>query len=223
MRILLIENDPFLLVSVQNALTALGYPIDLAFNGLEGRYLATEGDYSLVLLDVALAGPDLAVLQAIRRIKQTPVLMLTTRDKVEDRLKGLQLGANDYLAMPFSELALQVRVQALLQRRTPQETSRLGLANLEVDILRRQVARQGVSIKLSPNEFDLLAELLQRAGKPVSREILEQRVWHTSLDNESNTLEVTVRRLRKRLDDPFDTKLLHTVRGVGYMLADPEG
>jgi two-component system copper resistance phosphate regulon response regulator CusR len=222
-RILLIEDDPFLLVSVQKALTALGYPIDLAFNGLEGRYLATEGDYSLVLLDVALAGPNLAVLQAIRRIKQTPVLMLTARDSVEDRLKGLQLGANDYLAMPFSELALQVRVQALLERRTPQETSRLGLASLEVDILRRQVARQGVAIKLSPNEFDLLAELLQHAGKPVSREILAQRVWHTSLGDESNTLEVTVRRLRKRLDDPFDTKLLHTVRGVGYMLADREG
>lgn len=222
MRILLIEDDPFLLVSVQKALTALGYSIDVACDSLEGRYLATEGNYSLVLLDVALAGPDLTVLQAIRRSKQTPVLMITTRDKVEDRLKGLQLGASDYLAMPFSELALQVRVQAILERRMPPETSRLGLADLEVDILRRQVARQGVSIKLSPNEFALLAELLQHAGKTVSRGTLAQRVWHTSLDNESNALEVTVRRLRKKLDDPFDTKLLHTVRGVGYMLADRE-
>lgn len=222
MRILLIEDDPFLLVSVQKALTALGYHIDLAFDGLEGRYLAAEGDYSLVLLDVALAGPDLAVLRAIRRTKQTPVLMLTARDKVEDRLKGLQLGASDYFAMPFSELTLQVRVQALMQRGAPQETSRLRLADLEVDVLRRQVARRGVPIKLSPNEFDLLAELLQHVGKAVPRGILTQRVWHTSLDHESNALDVTVRRLRKRLDDPFDTKLLHTIRGVGYMLAERE-
>lgn len=166
MRILLIEADPFLLVTVQKALTALGYHIDLAFDGSEGRYLAAEGDYSLVLLNVALAGPDLAVLRAILRTKQTPVLMLTARDKVEDRLKGLQLGASDYLAMPFSELTLQVRVQALIQRAAPQETSRLRLADLEVDVLRRRVARRGSRSSSRPTSLTSLPSSCSTQAKP---------------------------------------------------------
>lgn len=220
MRILLVENEPMLTDGVRKGLEALGHHVDLARDGVEGRYLAVEGDYALVLLDVALAGADLAVLQAIRRTRKTPVLMLTVRDKLADRLKGLQLGANDYLAMPFSDATLQVRVQALLQQRTPPAPSRTQLADLEVDLQRRRCARNRVVLKLSAKEFDLLAELLQHPGQVVSRATLAQRVWNTSFDDDCSTLEVTIGRLRKKLDGPFDVKLLHTVRGAGYVLAD---
>jgi two-component system copper resistance phosphate regulon response regulator CusR len=222
MQILLIEDQPMLVACVQEGLDGLGWRVDLARDGVEGRFLATEGDYALVLLDVALAGADLAALQAIRRTKQMPVLMLTARDKLADRLRGLQLGADDYLAMPFSAASVRVRVQALLQRRTPPPSTRVQLADLQVDLQRRECARNRVLLKLSPKEFDLLAELLQHPGKVVSHATLAQRVWNTRFEDDCSTLEVTVGRLRKKLDGPFDVKLLHTVRGAGYVLEDRE-
>lgn len=216
MRILLIEDEPALLIHVLRGLAELGYHVDVARDEIEGRYLAVEGDYGLVLLNTALAGPDLSVLQAIRRTKRGPILMLTYRDKLADRLLGLQLGADDYLAMPFSVAALQLRVQALLEQRTwlPRTQKRIG--DLVIDFQWRRCARNQTLIKLSPNEFALLAELAKSPGDVLSPSTLAKRVWTTP--HEGNTLEVTIARLRRKLDAPFEVKLLHTVRGVGYVL-----
>lgn len=220
MRILVVEDEPMLADCIKNGLQEQGYRVDLVRDGFEGQYLAIEGDYALVLLDTKLAGTDLRVLQAIRRTKNVPVLMLTARDKLSDRLQGLKLGADDYLAMPFSVPALLVRVQALLERGRPLEPTHLRLADLEVDLKSRKCARSGVLLKLSPTEFSLLAVLLQRRGAVLSRATLAQQVWNTDLASESTTLEVTIGRLRRKLDDPCDLKLLHTVRGAGYVLED---
>jgi two-component system, OmpR family, copper resistance phosphate regulon response regulator CusR len=223
MRLLVIEDEAKLADYLHKGLSENGYVVDVARNGIEGRHLATEGDYQLVLLDVMLPGVDgWGVLKAVRSKGGTPVLMLTARDKVEDRVRGLQDGADDYLVKPFAFSELLARVQALLRRGAPNGThaaaTHLQLADLEVDLLSRKAQRAGERLDLTAKEFSLLTLLLRRRGQVLSRTTLAEQVWDMNFDSDTNVVEVAVRRLRAKLDDPFPIKLLHTVRGMGYVL-----
>lgn len=219
MRILVIEDEPKLGDYLKKGLEENGYVVDVARDGIEGKYLATEGDYALILLDVMLPGIDgFSVLQALRRTKNVPVLVLTARDKVEDRVLGLQQGADDYLVKPFSFSELLARVQALLRRGKAQESTVLRLADLEVDLISRKCMRNGMRLDLTAKEFTLLLVLLRRRGQILSRTTLAEQVWDMNFDSDTNVVEVAIRRLRAKLDDPFPDKLLHTVRGMGYVL-----
>jgi two-component system copper resistance phosphate regulon response regulator CusR len=227
MKILVVEDEPKLAEYLRKALTESSYVVDVAHSGPEGRYLAIEGQYDLVLLDVMLPGLDgFAVLRELRRDKHIPVLMLTARDKVEDRVKGLQAGADDYLVKPFALSELLARVQALLRRgarpAAGQDPTVLRLADLELDLVRRKASRSGLRLDLTAKEFTLLTLLLRRHGQVLSRTALAEQVWDMNFDSNTNVVEVAVRRLRSKLDDPFAKKLLHTVRGMGYVLEDRE-
>jgi two-component system, OmpR family, copper resistance phosphate regulon response regulator CusR len=224
MRLLVIEDEPKLADYLQKGLSENGYVVDVARNGIEGRHLATEGDYQAVLLDVMLPGVDgWGVLKAIRSGANgsTPVLMLTARDKVEDRVRGLQDGADDYLVKPFAFSELLARVNALLRRghaNNAASTTQMQLADLQIDLLSRKAVRAEQRLDLTAKEFALLTLLLRRRGQVLSRTTLAEQVWDMNFDSDTNVVEVAVRRLRAKMDDPFDTKLLHTVRGMGYVL-----
>jgi two-component system, OmpR family, copper resistance phosphate regulon response regulator CusR len=227
MRLLVIEDELKLADYLQKGLSENGYVVDVARNGIEGRHLATEGDYQAVLLDVMLPGVDgWGVLKAIRSSSAngtTPVLMLTARDKVEDRVRGLQDGADDYLVKPFAFSELLARVGALLRRgsngaASAANSTQMQLADLQVDLLSRKAMRAEQRLDLTAKEFSLLTLLLRRRGQVLSRTTLAEQVWDMNFDSDTNVVEVAVRRLRAKLDDPFDTKLLHTVRGMGYVL-----
>ncbi|ENO87887.1 heavy metal response regulator transcription factor [Thauera linaloolentis] len=225
MKILVVEDEPKLAEYLRKALTESSYIVDVAHGGIEGRYLALDGHYDLVVLDVMLPGLDgFALLRALRREKHVPVLMLTARDKVEDRVRGLQDGADDYLVKPFALSELLARVQALLRRGAlpsgQAAPATLGLADLELDLVRRKASRGGQRIDLTAKEFVLLTLLLRRHGQVISRTALAEQVWDMNFDSNTNVVEVAVRRLRAKIDDPFERKLLHTVRGMGYVLED---
>jgi two-component system, OmpR family, copper resistance phosphate regulon response regulator CusR len=225
MRLLVIEDEVKLAQYLHKGLSEHGHVVDLAHDGIEGRRLATGGDYDLVLLDLMLPGVDgFGVLQAIRAEKrQLPVLMLTARDKVEDRVRGLEQGADDYLVKPFAFSELLARVGALLRRGAggaAQPATVLSLADLEVDLINRRATRGGERLDLTPKEFKLLALLLRRRQQIISRTTLAEQVWDMNFDSDTNVVEVAVRRLRAKLDDPFPHKLLHTVRGMGYVLEE---
>ncbi len=226
-RLLIIEDDRSVAEYLQQGLTESGYVVDVARDGIEGRYLALQGRYALVLLDVMLPGVDgFEVLRAIRQAgahcQSTAVLMLTARDRVEDRVNGLEQGADDYLVKPFAFTELLARVGALLRRgQAPyQAANTLRLANLELDFAAHKVSRDGQRIELSAKEFQLLSLLMQRKGQILSRTTLAERVWQVNFDTETNVVEVAVRRLRAKVDDPYAPKLLHNVRGIGYVLED---
>jgi two-component system copper resistance phosphate regulon response regulator CusR len=183
------------------------------------------GEYQLLLLDLMLPGVDgFGVLSAVRQVhRQLPVLMLTARDKVEDRVRGLESGADDYLVKPFAFSELLARVAALLRRGAGHgvaPATELRLADLEVDLLSRRARRGSERLDLTAKEFNLLALLLRRRGQILSRTTLAEQVWDMNFDSDTNVVEVAVRRLRAKLDDPFPTKLLHTVRGMGYVLEE---
>jgi two-component system, OmpR family, copper resistance phosphate regulon response regulator CusR len=225
MRLLVIEDEPKLAQYLQKGLGENGHVVDLAADGIAGRRLALDGDYDLVLLDVMLPGVDgFGVLQAIRaQNRQLPVLMLTARDQVADRVRGLEQGADDYLVKPFAFSELLARVSALLRRGgqgdvTPSTT--LRLADLEIDLISRRVSRSGQRLDLTAKEFKLLDLLLRRRGQILSRTTLAEQVWDMNFDSDTNVVEVAVRRLRAKLDDPFPIKLLHTQRGMGYVLEE---
>ena len=229
MRLLVIEDEVKLAQYLHKGLGENGHVVDVAHDGIEGRRLAMGGDYDLVLLDVMLPGVDgFGVLQAIRADERPgkrslPVLMLTARDRVEDRVRGLEQGADDYLVKPFAFSELLARVGALLRRGqqagTPQATE-LHLADLRLDLLSRRAERGSERLDLTAKEFKLLALLLRRRGQILSRTTLAEQVWDMNFDSDTNIVEVAVRRLRAKLDDPFPHKLLHTVRGMGYVLED---
>ncbi len=221
MRILVVEDELKLAEYLRKGLSEQGFIVDLARNGIDGRHLATEGQYDLIVLDVMLPGMDgFAVLAALRLTHRTPVLMLTARDRVEDRVRGLHGGADDYLLKPFAFTELLARIRALLRRSgQPQsEATTLRLADLELDLLRRKAMRAGQRLALTAKEFSLLALLLRRSGEVLARTTLAEQVWDMNFDSDTNVVDVAVRRLRAKLDDPFPTKLLHTVRGMGYVL-----
>jgi heavy metal response regulator len=219
MRILVIEDEPKLADYLKKGLSEQSHVVDLARDGVDGLHLALEGVYDLIVLDVMLPGVDgFGVLAAVREQKDTPILMLTARDAVEDRVRGLEGGADDYLVKPFAFSELLARVQALLRRGRSQEPTLLRLADLELDLARRRAQRGGRRLDLTAKEFNLLALLLRRQGQVLSRTTLAEQVWDMNFDSDTNVIDVAVRRLRGKLDDPYDTKLLHTVRGMGYVL-----
>ena len=227
MRILVIEDEPKLADYLLRGLRENGYTADCARDGVDGLHMAHYGRYDLVLLDVMLPGLDgFGVLRGLRQEQATrslPVLMLTARDRVEDRVQGLQAGADDYLGKPFAFSELLARLQALLRRgpgRTLEDNGVLRLADLELDLLRRRAARGATRLDLTAKEFSLLTLLLRRQGEVLSRTVLAEQVWDMHFDSDTNVVEVAIRRLRGKLDEPFAHRLLHTVRGMGYVLED---
>ena len=227
MRVLVIEDEVKLAEYLRKGLTEEGYVVDVAHNGVDGLHLAMEGDYDLLVLDGMLPGIDgLGLLAALRQSKQTPVLMLTARIRVEDRVKGLQGGADDYLVKPFAFSELVARIQVLLRRARPARDAEgatvLGLSDLEMDLMRRKATRAGRRLDLTAKEFTLLALLLRRQGEVLSRTEIAEQVWDINFDSATNVIDVAVRRLRGKLDAPFERTLLHTVRGMGYVLEERE-
>ena len=219
MRILVIEDEKKLGNYLVKGLTENGFMVDIARSGLDGRALGLNGDYDLVLLDVMLPGIDgFAVLESLRKVKSMPVLMLTARDEVTDRVRGLQSGADDYLAKPFAFSELLARIQALLRRGKLHEVSSYVLRDLNLDVVARKASRCGKRLELTAKEFALLSLLMRRQGNVLSRTQLAEQVWDMNFDSDTNLVEVAIRRLRSKIDDPFDEKLLHTVRGMGYVL-----
>ncbi|MDO9625543.1 heavy metal response regulator transcription factor [Pseudomonas sp.] len=219
MRILVVEDEAKTADYLHKGLSESGYLVEVALNGMDGQHLVQESEFDLIILDVMLPGLDgWQLLQIIRRKWQTPVLFLTARDAVEDRVKGLELGADDYLVKPFSYAELLARVRTLLRRGPPREVEQFVVADLHVDLLKRKVTRAGERLNLTNKEFALLHLLLSREGEVLSRTLIASHVWQMNFDSDTNVVDVAVRRLRAKVDDPFSLKLIHTVRGMGYML-----
>jgi len=223
MRILVIEDNHRLSSSLAANLTHEGYSVDTAYDGQEGQDLAELTPYDLIILDILLPKKDgLQVCRDLRRRRiQTPILLLTARDSVDDRVRGLDCGADDYLVKPFAMRELLARLRALLRRQSPYTNGRLEMGDLVVDPVTHTVEREGRPIDLTPKEFALLEFLLYHPNQVVTRELIEQHIWNYDFESESNVIDVYVRRLRRKIDDPFATKVLTTVRGVGYRLQPP--
>ena len=223
MRILVVEDEVKAADYLRKGLGESGYVVEVAHNGVDGQFLAQESDFDLVILDVMLPGIDgWQLLQIIRRKSQVPVLFLTARDAVEDRVKGLELGADDYLVKPFSYAELLARVRTLLRRGPPREVEIFQVGDLQLDVLRRRVLRGTERITLTNKEFALLQLLISRSGEVLSRAQIASQVWQMNFDSDTNVVDVAIRRLRAKVDDPFTPKLIHTVRGMGYTLEMPE-
>ena len=224
MKILIVEDESKTGDYLKQGLTEAGFVADLVRNGLDGRHQALTQDYDLVVLDVMLPGIDgWQVLRDMRAAGlRMPVLFLTARDQVEDRVKGLESGADDYLLKPFAFAELLARVRTLLRRGKGVEAEHLRAADMELDLLRRRVTRGGRRIDLTAKEFALLELLLRRQGEVLPRSLIASQVWDMNFDSDTNVIEVAVRRLRAKIDDGFEPKLIRTVRGMGYVL-DAEG
>jgi len=227
MKILIIEDEPKTGQYLRQGLTESGFIVNLSSNGIDGLYHATSQHHDLIILDVML--PDLNGWQILAQLRkqdnETPVIFLTARDKVEDRIKGLELGADDYLIKPFSFSELLARVRAILKRgnKSNTETNTLCIADLELDLLRRKVQRAGQKITLTAKEFNLLEFFMRHQGEVLSRALIASEVWDMNFDSDTNVIDVSIRRLRNKIDTPFDTKLLQTMRGMGYVLEVKEG
>lgn len=226
MKILVVEDENKTGDYVRQGLMEAGFMVDLARNGLDGHHMAMNEPYDLVLLDVML--PDIdgwRILKSLREAgKQMPVLFLTARGGVDDRVKGLELGADDYLIKPFAFSELLARVRTLLRRGSaPSQSERLEVADLILDLPRRKATRMGQKIVLTNKEFALLELLARRQGEVLPRSLIASQVWDMNFDSDSNAIDVAIRRLRAKIDDPFEPKLIHTVRGMGYTLDTPNG
>lgn len=219
MRILVVEDEVKTADYLRKGLSESGFMVEVALNGLDGQHLVQEFEFDLIILDVMLPGLDgWQLLQIIRRRHDTPVLFLTARDAVKDRVKGLELGADDYLIKPFSYAELLARVRTLLRRGPPREIEHFQVADLALDLLKRKVSRAGDRLNLTNKEFALLHLLLSRQGEVLSRALIASHVWQMNFDSDTNVVDVAIRRLRAKVDDPYPLKLIHTVRGMGYML-----
>lgn len=219
MRILVVEDETTTGDYLRKGLTESGFVVDLARTGGDGLHMASEGEYDLVVLDVMLPGLDgWTVLSRLRERRQVPVLFLTARDDVHDRVRGLELGADDYLVKPFAFAELLARIRTLLRRGATREPEVFRIEDLAVDVLRRRVSRSETRIDLTPREFALLHLLVRRAGEILSRPYIASQVWDMNFDSDTNVVDVAVRRLRAKVDDPFEMKLIQTVRGMGYVL-----
>ena len=222
MRLLIVEDEPKTGEYVRQGLAEAGFVVDLVRNGLDGLHQATHADYDLVILDINLPGIDgWSVLQRLRAEgRHVPVLFLTARDRVEDRVQGLEAGADDYLTKPFAFAELLARVRSLLRRGRTAEPDVLRAADLELNLMRRRVSRSGVRIDLTPKEFGLLELLLRRRGEVLPRSLIASQVWDMNFDSDTNVIEVAVRRLRAKIDDGYEVKLIKTVRGMGYVIEE---
>ena len=221
MKILIVEDEAKISEYLRQGLTEAGFVVDLARNGLDGHHLAMTGTYDLIILDVLLPDVDgWRILQALREAgSKVPVLFLTARDSVDDRVKGLELGADDYLVKPFAFAELLARVRTLLRRGTVSATeTTLKVADLELDLMRRRVTRAGQRIPLTAKEFALLELLIRHRDEVLPRSLIASQVWDMNFDSDTNVIDVAIRRLRAKIDDAFEPKLIHTVRGMGYML-----
>ena len=221
MKILIIEDEPKTGEYLRQGLSEAGFVVDLAQNGIDGLHLAEHGDYELVILDVMLPGMDgWQILQTLRqRGLEMRAMFLTARDQVEDRVRGLELGADDYLVKPFSFAELLARVRTLLRRGSiGLENTKLQVADLALDLLRRRVSRAGKRIDLTAKEFALLELLMRRQGEVLPRSLIASQVWDINFDSDTNVIEVAIRRLRLKIDDGQQVKLIQTVRGMGYVL-----
>ena len=220
MKILVVEDEQRAAEYLRQGLAENGYTVEVALNGTDGLHAAMTGDHDLVVLDVMLPGVDgYAVLSALRTARQTPVLMLTARGQMNDKVRGFDLGADDYLVKPFQFPELLARVRALLKRgKAAGGDAAERVADLEIDPVRHRATRAGQRIDLTAKEFALLVLLVQRAGEVLSRTEIASLVWDIHFDSETNVVDVAIRRLRAKVDDPFETKLIQTVRGVGYVL-----
>ncbi len=220
MRLLVIEDDVKTAVYLQKGLSEHGFVVDTMAGGDDGLHLALTGRYELIILDVLLPQRDgWSVLTELRRHKlQAPILMLTAQDAVPARVKGLELGADDYLVKPFAFSELLARVRALLRRGLSRQPEILNLADLQVDLLRHRAQRGGAKLDLTPQEFALLALLVRHTGEVLSRTLIAEQVWDINFHSDTNVVDVAIRRLRRKVDEPFDARLIHTVRGVGYVL-----
>ncbi|CQD33209.1 heavy metal response regulator transcription factor [Yersinia mollaretii] len=221
MRLLLVEDEEKTSSYIHRALTEQGFTVDIAATGTDGLYLALEYNYDTIVLDVMLPGMDgYRVLKGLRASKQTPVLMLSARGSVDERVKGLRHGADDYLPKPFSLIELIARIQALLRRRPSDgaDVTQLHINDLHLDLLARRVTRGGERLELTAKEFALLSLLARHQGEILSKMMIAEQVWDMNFDSDANVVEVAIKRLRAKIDAPYSLKLLHTVRGMGYVL-----
>ena len=221
MRLLLVEDDVKIASFVVKGLSAAGFAVDHATDGERGLDLGLSEPYDVIIVDLMLPKRDgLSLIERLRREKiKTPVIILSAKDSVDDRVKGLEIGSDDYLTKPFAFSELLARVQALMRRASGTiESTRLTVGDLSLDLVTREVARNGQRIELQPLEYALLAYLMRNAGKVVSKTMIMEHVWHYNFDPQTNVVEARICRLRDKIDKGFDPKLLHTVRGVGYVL-----
>jgi len=223
MRILLVEDNRQLSESLRLSLEEDGYAVEAAYDGHQGEELATLMPFDLLILDILLPGQDgLVLCRALRRQRvHTPILMLTARDTVDDRVLGLDSGADDYLVKPFALKELRARLRALLRREAPAKNGSLVAADLSLDPATHNVDRAGRPITLTTREFALLEYFLRNPGRLITRQMAEDHVWSYDFLGGSNVVDVYVRRLRRKIDDPFPVKLIETIRGAGYRLARP--
>jgi two-component system copper resistance phosphate regulon response regulator CusR len=222
MRILIVEDEPKIAAFLHKGLTENGFVVDVADQGDDGLHLASTVAYDLAILDVMLPRLDgWSILRALRDAgKQLPVLFLTARDSVPDRVKGLELGADDYLVKPFAFSELLARVRTILRRGPARNLEMVRVADLELDVVRLRATRAGKRLELTPKEFALLSLLARRAGEVLSRTLIAEQVWDMNFDSDTNIVDVHIRNLRAKVDDPFEQKLIHTVRGAGYVLEE---
>lgn len=221
MRILLVEDEVKAGEYLRKGLSEAGFIVDWAQDGADGLHQALHESYDLIILDVML--PKLngwQLLQELRKTRDTTVLFLTARDDIEDRVKGLELGADDYLVKPFSFMELLARVRTLLRRGPTRESEMIAISDMMIDVLKRRVIRNGERIDLTGKEFSLLHLLAKRPGEVLSRSLIASQVWDMNFDSDTNVVDVAVRRLRAKLDDPYSRKLIQTVRGMGYVLEE---
>lgn len=222
MKVLIVEDEPKTAAFVKRGFTEEGFVVDIAVDGVDGHHLALTVDYDVIVLDVMLPKMDgWRVLKEIRaNLPHQPVILLTALDDVTLRVKGLELGADDYLVKPFAFSELNARVRNILRRSPARHIDVLRVSDLDMDLLRHKVSRAGKSLDLAPQEYRLLEYLLQHAGEVLTRTRLAEQIWDINFDGDSNVIDAAVRRLRRKVDDPYDQKLIHTLRGVGYVLEE---
>jgi two-component system, OmpR family, copper resistance phosphate regulon response regulator CusR len=224
MRILIVEDEAKTGTYLRKGLTEAGFVADWVQDGVSGQHLALSEDYDLIILDVMLPGLDgWEVLKNLRRTRSTPVLLLTARDDLDDKVRGLEMGGDDYLIKPFDFAELLARVRSILRRGHARDAASLHVADLALDLTRRKATRQGDTILLTAKEFALLWLLMRRHGEILPRSTIASQVWDMNFDSDTNVVDAAIRRLRAKLDDNYEPKLIHTVRGMGYVLEERGG